>query len=131
MTFGERLESCMKKAGYNQKQLAKQIDVTPVRLNYWIKDKRQPDIPNIKKLASALNVSADYLIGNIESSESSAMDALAEERNLSSTDRNLIEGILSLTPEQRQALTAFASTLVDAARKEAKEFDAHNLKNDN
>ena len=91
MTFGERLSECIKSAGYTQKQLAEQIGVTPVRLNYWIKDKRQPDIPWIKKIASALDVSADYLIGNIENSEGNAMDALVKERNLSELDRNMLE----------------------------------------
>lgn len=123
MTFGERLLDCMRKAGYNQKQLAEKLGITPVRLNYWIKDKRQPDIPWIKKLATALDVSSDYLIGNSTEAPSNAMDALVEERNLSAADRNLLEGILSLTPEQREALTAFASSLVDAARKESKEID--------
>ena len=123
MTFGERLLKCMKDSGYTQKRLAELIEVTPVRLNYWIKDKRQPDIPMIRKLASALEVSADYLIGNVEEGTSSAMDALVEERNLTISDRNLIEGILSLTPEQRESLTAFANSLVAAARKEAKSFD--------
>ena len=131
MTFGDRLSECMKKAGYNQKQLAEKIGITPVRLNYWIKNKRQPDIPWIKKLASVLDVSSDYLIGNTIESSADALDALVEERNLSDNDRNLIEGILSLTPEQREALTAFAATLVDAARKEAKEFDEANNKNVN
>lgn len=64
MTFGERLYACMQQAGYSQKQLAEKIDVTPTRLNYWIKDKRQPDIPWIRALSAALNVSTDYLIGN-------------------------------------------------------------------
>ena len=123
MTFGERLLKCMKDSGYTQKRLAELIEVTPVRLNYWRKDKRQPDIPMIRKLASALEVSADYLIGNVEEGTSSAMDALVEERNLTISDRNLIEGILSLTPEQRESLTAFANSLVAAARKEAKSFD--------
>ena len=123
MTFGERLAECMKKAGYNQKQLAEKIEITPVRLNYWIKDKRQPDIPLIRKLASALGVSADYLIGNEENSMSTAMDALVEERNLSLSDRNLIEGILNLPPERREALTSFIEGLVEAARKGAQAFD--------
>lgn len=68
MTFGERLNECMKQAGYTQKQLAEKLNITPVRLNYWIKDKRQPDIPWIKALSDALNVSTDYLIGNVPDS---------------------------------------------------------------
>lgn len=64
MTFGERLEKCIRESNYTQKDLAEKIGVTPVRLNYWVKDKRQPDVPFIRLLAMALNVSADYLIGN-------------------------------------------------------------------
>ena len=64
MTFGERLEKSIKESNYTQKELADKIGVTPVRLNYWVKDKRQPDVPFIRLLATALNVSADYLIGN-------------------------------------------------------------------
>lgn len=130
MTFGQRLKESMNNAGYNQKQLAEKIGITPVRLNYWIKDKRQPDIPWIRKLAAALDVSADYLIGNSVESPRGAMDALVEERNLSVEDRNLIEGILSLTPEQREAFSAFAVKLVEAAMQEAKAFDAENAKAD-
>lgn len=64
MTFGERLRLCMVESGYKQKELAEIIGITPTRLNYWIKDKREPDIPWIRKLAKTLNVTTDYLIGN-------------------------------------------------------------------
>lgn len=64
MTFGERLEKCIKDSNFTQKELADRIGITPVRLNYWVKDKRQPDVYFIKELAGALGVSADYLIGN-------------------------------------------------------------------
>lgn len=64
MSFGERLVLAREKAHLNQKQLAEALNITPTRLNYWEKNKRQPDVFMIKALASTLNVSADYLIGN-------------------------------------------------------------------
>lgn len=64
MTFGERLVESRKKAGYNQKQFAEALDITPTRLNYWEKDKRQPDVEMIEKISRTLGVSADFLIGN-------------------------------------------------------------------
>ena len=64
MTFGERLVMSREAIGYSQKQLAESLGITPTRLNYWEKDKRQPDVEMIKALSSALNVSADYLIDN-------------------------------------------------------------------
>lgn len=64
MTFGERLVASRERKSISQKQLADMLGITPTRLNYWEKDKRQPDVSNIKRLASALGVSTDYLIGN-------------------------------------------------------------------
>lgn len=63
MTFGERLAMYIDKAGMNQKQLAEAIGVTPTRLNYWVKDKREPDVFYIKALANALGVTGDDLLG--------------------------------------------------------------------
>lgn len=64
MTLGARLVKAREKAGLNQKQLAELLKVTPSRLNYWEKDKREPDIFMIKEISSILKISADYLIGN-------------------------------------------------------------------
>lgn len=64
MTFGERLVQAREAAGFNKKQLAEALNITPTRLNYWEKDKRQPDVTMIKLLSAALNVSADFLIDN-------------------------------------------------------------------
>ena len=64
MTFGTRLKQAREQRGFNQKQLAESLDITPTRLNYWEKDKREPDIGRIKQLASALQVSTDFLIGS-------------------------------------------------------------------
>ena len=78
MTFGSRLTRCMEEAGVSQRQLAITVGATPTQLNYWVKDKRQPDIPYIKKLAQALNVSADYLIGNDEYAEGTENEVSGE-----------------------------------------------------
>lgn len=72
MTFGERLVHAREAAGFNQKQLAELLDITPTRLNYWEKDKRQPDVKMIKSLSTALNVSADFLIDNPNATNNTA-----------------------------------------------------------
>ncbi len=64
MTFGNRLKQAREEKGYNQKQFAEKLEITPTRLNYWEKDKREPDVALIKKIASLLDVSSDWLIGN-------------------------------------------------------------------
>lgn len=69
MTFGERLVKAREQANLKQNQLAELLGITPSRLNYWEKDKREPDVLMLKKIAQNLNVSADYLIGNISNEE--------------------------------------------------------------
>ena len=64
MTFGNRLKQARENKGYNQKQFAERLGVTPTRLNYWEKDKREPDVAIIKQIAQILEVSSDWLIGN-------------------------------------------------------------------
>jgi len=64
MTFGQRLIEAREAKKMNQKQLAEALGITPTRLNYWEKDKRQPDVSMIQALAETLDVSADFLIGN-------------------------------------------------------------------
>lgn len=69
MTFGERLVHYRMKKKLTQKALAENLGITPTRLNYWEKDKRQPDVEMIRLLSSVLDVSADILIGYKEDPE--------------------------------------------------------------
>ena len=48
-TFGKRLVSARNKLNLSQKDLAEKLGITPTRLNYYEKDKREPDISMIKK----------------------------------------------------------------------------------
>ena len=78
MTLGERLLMFINKANMSQKQLAEAIGVTPTRLNYRVKDKREPDVYHIKQLAKALGITGDDLLGTNEfvHEESSPSDIL-------------------------------------------------------
>lgn len=63
-TFGSRLAKIRKERDIKQNELADLLGITPSRLNFWEKDKREPDIGMIKKISQVLNVNADFLIGN-------------------------------------------------------------------
>ena len=56
-SFGERLVSIRENKGISQKRLADLLEISPTRLNYWEKNKRQPDIDMIRKIAFVLDVS--------------------------------------------------------------------------
>ena len=61
--FGERLSYIIKTNGYTQRQLAKELNISPSAINYWIKNKREPDIENIISISKIFNITSDYLLG--------------------------------------------------------------------
>lgn len=62
-TLGKRMISAREKLGLSQKQLAENLKISPTRLNYYEKDKREPDVLMIKKIASELKVDTNFLLG--------------------------------------------------------------------
>lgn len=106
MTFGERLIYARNKKGLNQKQFAELIGVTPTRLNYWEKDKREPDVAMIWKIIKALEVSGDWLIGNNENFsgiKNSPAPAEAEAKELTKGENILIDNYRSLNDDGKIA----------------------------
>lgn len=73
MTFAEKLVHYRTNKNMTQKALAEALDITPTRLNYWEKGKREPDIQMIGQLAKILDVSANVLIGLEEETKKSPM----------------------------------------------------------
>lgn len=61
-TFGEKIIEAREKQNLTQKALAEMLDITPTRLNYWEKDKREPNIAMIKQIAAVLNISISELL---------------------------------------------------------------------
>lgn len=68
-TFGERLTQARKDKGLSQKAFAELLEITATRLNYWEKDKREPDIPHLHKICEILNINGDWLLGRSEQKE--------------------------------------------------------------
>ena len=62
MTFGERLKMYREQRGLTQEQLAEKIGVAKSTVTGYEKGNRTPDVPKIKKLAAALEVSGDDLL---------------------------------------------------------------------
>lgn len=55
-----------KEKGLTQKRLAEILGITATRLNYWEKNKREPDFYNFKNLYQALEVNPDWLLSTSE-----------------------------------------------------------------
>ena len=121
MTFGERIVFYRGKKRINQKQLAQILGITPTRLNYWEKDKRQPDVAMIKAISEALEVSPDVLIGNApEPSEENkkspepegSEDRISMEQSNRLFDALIAAGLIDESGEFTEADRAFFSSIV-------------------
>ena len=67
MSFGERLRKARRKTvvkrSMRQTDLARETGLTPSWISQFENDKRKPNTENLIKLADALEVSVDYLLG--------------------------------------------------------------------
>ena len=61
--FGKRLTKLRKSNGLSLEELAKELSLTIICLDYWEKNKQTLTINNLIKIAKYFNVSVDYLLG--------------------------------------------------------------------
>jgi transcriptional regulator with XRE-family HTH domain len=62
-SFGTRMARFRKNAGYTQRDLAKETNITQRMIAYYEKQANHPPTHQLPVLAKALNVSADQLLG--------------------------------------------------------------------
>ena len=60
--FNEKLKELRKNLSLTQSDMAKKLNITSVAYGDYERGKSEPDIETLKKIASILNVSVDYLI---------------------------------------------------------------------
>lgn len=98
MTFGERLVEARENKGYKQNEFAELVGITPTRLNYWEKDKREPDVSMIKKMSLLLEVSCDWLMGNDDVSPNNF--------NVSNSEKTILNKYRSLDVHGKTAVNS-------------------------
>lgn len=63
MNIGERIRQTRQLRGYSQQELASKIGISMNSLYHYEKNRKTPSAEVVAKLAEALGVSADYLLG--------------------------------------------------------------------
>lgn len=64
--FSERLKEMLELREKSQAQLAKELDTTPQAISSYVKGKTTPDYDMLCHIAGRLNVSVDFLLGNVQ-----------------------------------------------------------------
>ena len=64
MQFSEKLILLRKAKGMSQEELAEKLGVSRQAVSRWEQGSSFPDLPNLQRLVTVFEVSADYLIGD-------------------------------------------------------------------
>lgn len=100
MEFGEKLLLLLQEKELTQKEFAALLNIAPTTLNGYIKNKRQPDINLIKRIAFLLNVSTDYLLdfhGSSPELSIQELSAISKLRSLDDNQQRIIFDLISVT----------------------------------
>ena len=66
MEFSERLKKLRKQAQLTQVDVAEKLGISQPAYASWERGVKKPTQENLVKIAQVLNVSVDYLVGNLE-----------------------------------------------------------------
>ncbi len=97
-TFGARLRKRRENRELSQSDLARIAGLQPSAIAHFEADRRKPSFDNVRALAQALKVPADYLLG----SSSQATTAFRNEDKLSAGDRDHIQGIIDMMVKNKK-----------------------------
>jgi len=103
--FPERLKTAREQRGFTQGELAKKASLQASAISHFETGGRKPSFNNLKRLADALEVTIDYLLGrtNDPGGIGPTTDRLHRHlEQLSESDRATAEGIIELLVKQGQ-----------------------------
>jgi len=98
--FGDRLTAAREARGLNQTELAKIAGLQPAAIGHFENSRRKPSFANVRALAKALEVSADYLLGRSLDMKG-ATTAFRGEENLTNSDREHIQMMIDLINKKK------------------------------
>lgn len=93
--FGDRLLLAREIRKLSQTELASKAGLQPAAIGHFERSRRKPSFANVRALAKALNVSADYLLGRASDMQG-ATTAFRGEENLTDADREHIQMMIDL-----------------------------------
>lgn len=98
-----RIKEIREEQGIKQKELAAMIGIAPNTLSQYESGKREPDIETVKRMAVALNVTVDSLLGQKEKPAPTGDELTEKEKSFiawyrtqaSEKDKAIIDAIIA------------------------------------
>ncbi len=111
--FSERLKAARMEAGLSQKALAEKLFVSQQAVGKWEVDQGSPNPETIARMAEIFDISADYLLG-LTSQKKKPPTGWDERLG----DAEIIERLVSLTPEELGKVDAFVQGMLASRSKD-------------
>jgi|688.fasta_scaffold371300_2 transcriptional regulator with XRE-family HTH domain len=102
--FAERLRKARDKLGMAQADLAAKAGLPATSISHFENGTRKPSFDNLRRLAQALMVSSDYLLGRVDLPEMvKESDPLYRDvQNLNDDDRQLTEAFMQMLANRKK-----------------------------
>jgi len=94
-----RIKEARERLGYNQARLAAEAEITPAAISQIEAGERTPSTPILRKLASVLKVSTDFLLGATNKVE---LEDLLQDQNV----QKMFRGFKELNPKDQELIEA-------------------------
>lgn len=103
--FPARLRAAREKRDISQDELAKRSGLQPSAISHFETGTRKPSFDNLRRLADALDVTTDYLLGRVTEPEALAgADWLNRaSANLNAADREFAEMVIKALDDKAKA----------------------------
>ena len=103
--FPERLRTARDKRGLNQGDLAKRAGLQASAISHFETGTRKPSFDNLRRLADALDVTTDYLLGRVNELDGLAgADKLHRHYDrLTSDDRDVADSVIEMLAKKAES----------------------------
>jgi transcriptional regulator with XRE-family HTH domain len=103
--FPERLRAARDQRRLSQDDLAKRAGLQSSAISHFETGTRKPSFDNLRRLADALDVTTDYLLGRVKETDGLAgSDRLHRHYNrLTADDRDIADGLMELLAKKAQS----------------------------
>lgn len=110
MTFGEHITTLRKRKNLSQSELGKAVGTSGDIIGKYERDEVKPSIETAAKIADALEVSLDYLVGKTTVEiDSKALNRLQDIQKLNEQDKAMVFEMVDAFLRDRKAKKAYAS----------------------
>lgn len=102
--FPARLLETREKRGFTQAELGKQAGLPSTTISHFESGSRKPSFDNLRRLTKALAVSTDYLMGNVDTPDATAVASRIARHleHATEDDIKMLEAVAKSLAERRE-----------------------------